>query len=80
MMDHIGQLQSEDALKMQLLAVAADALTAWHDHLQNWAVTLIANAQMSFENQLAERLDALDTFVEGLGYEESGGVGNLKKS
>jgi preprotein translocase subunit SecA len=79
MMAHIGQLQSEDALKMKLLAVAADALTAWHDHLQSWAVTLIANAQMGFENQLAERLEALDTFVEGLGYEESGGVRNLRE-
>jgi preprotein translocase subunit SecA len=78
-MEHVRGSQSEAALKAKLLSVAADALTAWHDHLQNWAVTLVANAQMSFENQLAERLDALDTFVEGLGYEETGGTRNLKE-
>jgi preprotein translocase subunit SecA len=78
-MEHVGHPQSEEALQERLLEIAAGALVAWHDHLQNWAVALVANAQMNFENQLAERLDALDTFVEGLGYEETGGTRNLKE-
>ncbi len=33
---------------------------------------LIQRSEMGYESQLAERTDALDTFVEGLGYDESG--------
>jgi preprotein translocase subunit SecA len=59
------------SMHTRLLEIAAESMAAWHEHLRNWAVALIQNAQMGFENQLAERLDALDTFVEGLGYEET---------
>ncbi len=33
---------------------------------------LIQRSEMGYESQFAERTDALDTFVEGLGYDESG--------
>ena len=72
MMDHIGQPSSVAALKTRLLEMASAALEAWHEHLRRWAQTLIYNAQMGFENQLAERMNALETFIEGLGYEETG--------
>ena len=78
MMDDVGQPQTEQALSEHLLEIAAESMTAWHEHLQNWAESLIYNAQMGFENQLAERLDALDTFVEGLGYDETGQPRDLK--
>jgi preprotein translocase subunit SecA len=78
MMDHIGQPRTVEELRERLLGTASEALHAWHDHLQGWAEVLIRNAEMSFENQLAERLDALDTFVEGLGYEEEGQGRDIK--
>jgi preprotein translocase subunit SecA len=79
MMDHVGQPENEQALRKRLLSIAAESLEAWHEHLQNWAGILMANAHMGFENQLAERLEALDNYVDGLGYEESGGPRNVKE-
>jgi preprotein translocase subunit SecA len=71
MMESVGQPQSISKLKAQLLDVATESMESWHEHLRNWAVTLILNAQNGFTNQLSERLEALDTFVEGLSYQES---------
>ncbi len=76
----VGQPQNAQALRARLLEIAADALDTWHEHLQTWAAALVQNSEMSFENQLAERMDALDTFVEGLGYEESGRVPDLRQA
>jgi preprotein translocase subunit SecA len=76
MMDRIGKPKSVDALQADLLELASDAIKAWHDHLKNWADSLINQSQMSFENQFAERMDLLDTFVEGLGYQEGGQPAN----
>ena len=70
-MDHVGQPRTIEALQTRLLDIAEQSLAAWHAHLRNWAVALIHNAEIGFDNQLAERLDAMDTFVEGLGYEET---------
>jgi preprotein translocase subunit SecA len=78
-MDACGGPSSVEALRARLLEIASQALAAWHDHLQNWSLTLIQNARMGFENQLAERQDALNTFVEGLGYEETSPRRDLKE-
>lgn len=69
-MDSLGELTNTEDLKAKLLRLAGNALDAWHDHLRGWAEVLVQRSEMGFETQFAERLDALDTFVEGLGYEE----------
>ncbi|MFU8826908.1 MAG: preprotein translocase subunit SecA, partial [Brevefilum sp.] len=77
-MDHVGQPETVEALSDRLVTIASESMEAWHNHLQSWSEALISNAHMGFENQLAERLEALDTFVEGLGYEEGDRGGDLK--
>jgi preprotein translocase subunit SecA len=77
MMDRLGHQESVKDLQDELLRIASDALYAWHDHLRNWAESLIAQSEMSFENQFAERTGLLDTFVEGLAYGEVGQSRNI---
>ena len=72
MMDQVGTLSTPEALKTQLLDLAKEALESWHDHLRGWADALIQRSEMSFENQYAERKDLIDTYLEGLIYDESG--------
>ena len=72
MMDRIGSPATTAELKKELLELADASLKTWHDHLRNWAVDLIQRSEMGYETQFAERTDALDTFVEGLGYDEPG--------
>ncbi|QRN82119.1 hypothetical protein JR338_06625 [Chloroflexota bacterium] len=72
MMDRIGHPATTAELKANLLELADASLRAWHEHLRNWAMDLIQHSEMGYETQFAERTDALDTFVEGLGYDESG--------
>ncbi|MDY6845656.1 MAG: hypothetical protein SVP52_00775, partial [Chloroflexota bacterium] len=71
MMDRLGKPTTVDALQSGLLQIASEALKAWHDHLRNWAGSLIAQSEMGFESQFTERSELLDTFVEGLRYEEN---------
>ncbi|MFW5714595.1 MAG: hypothetical protein ACOCYU_07975, partial [Brevefilum sp.] len=68
MMDRVGAADSPETLAAALIDLSEDALSAWHDHLHNWAVELIQQSRMGFDSQLTERLDLLDTFIEGLGY------------
>ena len=70
MMEAAGRPQSVEELKKNLLDLASESMDAWHEHLRNGAVTLVENAQSGFTNQLAERLENLATFVEGLEYQE----------
>jgi preprotein translocase subunit SecA len=70
-MDQIGQPRTVEELTKRLLEIASESMQTWHDHLLGWAESLTHNAELGFENQLAERLDAMDTFVEGLGYAET---------
>ena len=77
MMDRINNPGSVDVLQDELLEIASDALGAWHDHLRNWAESLIAQSEMSYETQFAERMDLLDTFVEGLAYGEGGNTRDI---
>ncbi len=77
MMDRVGKADSVEDLKGRLLELAADALEAWHEHLRHWALTLISRSEMGFESQFAEREELLNTYVEGLGYEDSGVKRNI---
>lgn len=79
MMDEVGTPSSEAELQKKLLEIAADSTDAWHDHQKKWAVNLIHSAKMGFENQLAERLSALDAFIDSLGYEEPGQKRNIRE-
>ena len=72
MMEKIGTPDSPEAMKAQLLDLAQEALETWHDHLRGWAAELITRSKKSFENQYAERKDLIDTYLEGLTYDESG--------
>jgi preprotein translocase subunit SecA len=77
MMDRIGSPETVEDLQSKLLQIASEALGAWHDHLRNWAGSLIAQSEMGYESQFAERTELLDTFVEGQRYEESSAGNNL---
>jgi len=77
MMQRLGEPDSIESLQEGLLEIASDALGAWHDHLRNWAQSLITQSEMSFSTQFAERTDLLDTFTEGLVYGESGQPRNI---
>ncbi len=77
MMERIGEPGSADALLDKLLEIASDAIGAWHNHLRNWAQSLITQSWMSFETQFAERTDLLDTFIEGLAYREQAQTRNI---
>lgn len=72
MMDRIGSPETVEELKTSILDLAQESLESWHDHLHNWAEILIQRSEMGYENQYAERMDLLSTFIEGLGYDEPG--------
>ena len=72
MMDRVGSPSTADELKANLVELADEALATWHEHLRGWALDLVQRSELSYESQFAERTDALDTFVEGLGYDEPG--------
>ena len=77
MMERIGDPASKEDLRDNLLEIASDALGAWHDHLRNWAESLITQSEMSFTTQYSERMDLLDTFIQGLAYGEGRNTRNI---
>jgi preprotein translocase subunit SecA len=77
MMERIGDPASKEDLQKNLLEIASDALGAWHDHLRNWAESLITQSEMSFTTQYSERMDLLDTFIQGLAYGEGRNTRNI---
>ena len=68
MMDRVGSPGSVEQLKTKLLSLAEEALSAWHDHLRQWAARLIQQSEMHFNLQLDERTDILDAYIDGLAY------------
>jgi len=68
MMDRVGSPGSVEQLKTKLLSMAEEALSAWHDHLRQWAARLIQQSEMHFNLQLDERTDILDAYIDGLAY------------
>ncbi len=71
-LNEIGQVEDGAVLREKLLALAERALKAENDHLQRSAQTIIEKAAENQETQLAERFDALDTFLENQGQVEEG--------
>ena len=69
--DQLGSPGTVEALKVHLLDLASRALTTWHDHLKNWANGLIQQTQMSFETQSEDRIDLLNTYFDGLEFDEN---------
>jgi len=57
---------SRDQLITELLGVARRALEAEHDHLRRIVETLLERAEETFDAQLRERLETLETYLEGL--------------
>ena len=54
------------------LTVARAALSAENDHLIRSARSLLDNSEAGYQQALAERMDALDAFLEGQGEPEEG--------
>ncbi len=79
MMDQVQEAQSPDALEAALLELSSAALSAWHEHLNTWALGLIQQSRVGFESQLAERTDVLDTYLEGLSYGEMDQARDISK-
>jgi len=77
-MDAVCHPDSVEALQARLLEIATEAMDAWHGHMLVWAESLINNLELGFENQYAERLDAFDTFIEGLRYDETSPARDIK--
>ncbi len=77
-MKQVDARKSVEALKAQLLEISAASLSDWHNHLQNWAAMLIQQSEMGFESQFAERTDLLDTFIQGLSYDDAGKGRDIK--
>ncbi len=55
-----------ERVRSALLEMSALTLEAEKEHLLNSAHTLLDKAEDNLQNQLDERFDALDTFIEGL--------------
>ncbi len=62
----IGRQEAQKAL----LEIARESLVAEENHLIHTVNDLLDRTQLSLQNQLAERLEAVDTFFEGLSLEE----------
>jgi len=73
LVDHIlgpaKTMESQQVIQA-LLQIAADSLQAEEEHLLKAVNTLLDQSQDRLESQIAERLDAVDTFFEGLSLED----------
>jgi preprotein translocase subunit SecA len=49
-----------------LLQIAADAIKAEEEHILNSVISLLDQSELRMQEQLEERLDSLDAFMEGL--------------
>jgi preprotein translocase subunit SecA len=74
LLDHLtknrSQYTSPVDVQDALLRLAGDALQAESEHIQHAAETLLENTRQRLADQLKERIEALDTFFEGLGLGE----------
>ena len=62
------EITSKDDLKLAMIKIAEKSLMAEEAHLLNSIEDLLENSEAQLDTQLEERLDALDTFVEGISY------------
>ena len=74
LLDHLtknrGQYTSPADVQDALLHLAGDALQAESEHIRHAAETLLENTRQRLADQLKDRIEALDTFFEGLGLGE----------
>jgi preprotein translocase subunit SecA len=75
LLDHLSAQQKAYAspaeLRDALVGLAGEALQAEDEHLLNTVNTILDASRERLESQLKERLDALDTFFEGLSLGEA---------
>jgi preprotein translocase subunit SecA len=72
LLEHLStDAQAQVNPQAALLTIAEGALRAEEEHLLHSLQTLIATTRERMESQLRERLEALDTFIEGLNLEEN---------
>jgi len=73
-LDHLKEqkLTTAAAAQKALMDVADKALTAEEEHLLHSLQELLDTNQTKLESQLDERLETIDTFVQGLRLEEEG--------
>jgi preprotein translocase subunit SecA len=64
-LDSLGAPADAAALRARLLDFAGQALQAEHEHLIRMAENLSEHSEETFKEQLNERFDALDAYVEG---------------
>ncbi len=75
-MDHIADRYpdlTKDRADETLLQVAAETLQAEEEHIRESLDQLLVDRQFRFEDLVEERVDTLDTFLEGLAIEEEEG-------
>lgn len=60
------KLLDQDSVQQALIELAAESLQAEEEHLLRSVSTLMENSRQRFEEQLEERLEILDNFVDGL--------------
>jgi preprotein translocase subunit SecA len=77
MMAQVDGAGSPEGLAKALIDLSREALSAWHDHLQNWAANLVQQSKLGFTTQLEERTEMLDTFIEGMSYGEMDPARNI---
>jgi preprotein translocase subunit SecA len=56
----------QDTVKQSLIELAADSLQAEEDHVLRSVSSLMENSRQRFEDQLEERLEIVDNFMDGL--------------
>jgi preprotein translocase subunit SecA len=70
LLDHLleqrASMTSPESVRAALVRLAADALDAERDHLLHSARALLEGAEERLEEQLKERQETLDTYIEGL--------------
>jgi preprotein translocase subunit SecA len=75
LLDHLSSQQkgyaSLDELRDALLGLASEALKAEEEHLLHTIESLLDTSHERLESQVKERLEALDTFFEGLSLGEA---------
>jgi preprotein translocase subunit SecA len=75
LLDHLSSQQkgyaSLEELRDALLGLAGEALKAEEEHLLRTVNSLLDGSRERLESQVKERLEALDTFFEGLGLGEA---------
>lgn len=84
--DHIFSQYSQDADRVSredatnsLLDIAQNSIEAEREHILHTIDQLLDQTQIKIENQLSERFEALDTFIEGLTLDENTSSRNPKQ-